>query len=141
MKPASIRKFDWLYLGSVAIGLLGVALNYGAIASLTEADLAGQGYADMGAGVLIAGVLFGIAISLALWFMISVLRIGLAKWLLVVLTAWSVVTSGVAIVTNFDATMVWGLVSTVMTVLAIWFLFQPDATAWFAEKKGGNGAE
>lgn len=35
MKPASIRKFDWLYLGSVAIGLLGVALNYGAIASLT----------------------------------------------------------------------------------------------------------
>ncbi len=46
-----------------------------------------------------------------------------------------------AIVTNFDATMVWGLVSTVMTVLAIWFLFQPDATAWFAEKKGGNGAE
>ena len=29
----------------------------------------------------------------------------------------------------------------VMTVLAIWFLFQPDATAWFAEKKGGNGAE
>ena len=50
-------------------------------------------------------------------------------------------TSGVAIVTNFDATMVWGLVSTVMTVLAIWFLFQPDATAWFAEKKGGNGAE
>ena len=118
-----------------------MALNYGAIASLTEADLAGQGYADMGAGVLIAGVLFGIAISLALWFMISVLRIGLAKWLLVVLTAWSVVTSGVAIVTNFDATMVWGLVSTVMTVLAIWFLFQPDATAWFAEKKGGNGAE
>ena len=141
MKPASIRKFDWLYLGSVAIGLLGVALNDGATASLTEADLAGQGYADMGAGVLIAGVLFGIAISLALWFMISVLRIGLAKWLLVVLTAWSVVTSGVAIVTNFDATMVWGLVSTVMTVLAIWFLFQPDATAWFAEKKGGNGAE
>tara|TARA_R110000751_G_scaffold2018_7_gene8633 strand:- start:222145 stop:222570 length:426 start_codon:yes stop_codon:yes gene_type:complete len=141
MKPASIRKFDWLYLGSVAIGLLGVALNYGAIASLTEADLASQGYADMGVGVLIAGVLFGIAISLALWFMISVLRIGLAKWLLVVLTAWSVVTSGVAIVANFDVTMVWGLVSTVMTVLAIWFLFQPDATAWFAEKKGGNGAD
>jgi len=140
MKPASIRKFDWLYLGSVVIGLLGVALNYGAISSATEADLAGQGHAGMGMGILIAGVAFGIAISLALWFMISILRIGLAKWLLVILTAWSVVTSGVAIATTFDATMVWGLVSTVMTVLAIWFLFQPDATEWFAEK-GGNGPE
>ncbi len=40
MKPAAIKKFDWLYLGSVAVGLLGFALNYGAIADQANAELA-----------------------------------------------------------------------------------------------------
>lgn len=141
MKPGSIRKFDWLYLGSLVVSLLGFALNFGTISAQTNAELAAQGVEGMGAGVLIGGLLFGIAISLALWFMISVLRIELAKWLLILLTAWSVVTTATAAARAFNSTMAWGLISTIMTIIAIWFLFQPDAKAWFAEKKGGGDPE
>ena len=34
--------------------------------------------------------------------------------------------------------LVFTLIGNVMTLAAIYFLFQPDAKAWFAEKRGGN---
>ena len=79
MKPGSIRKFDWLYLGSIAVSLLGFVFNYDTIAAQTNAELTAQGVEGLSTGVLIGGLLFGTAISLALWFMISILRIELAK--------------------------------------------------------------
>lgn len=139
MKPGSIRKFDWLYLGSIAVNLLGFVFNYDTIAAQTNAELAAQGVEGLSTGVLIGGLLFGTAISLALWFMISILRIELAKWLLLLLTAWSVLTTATAAASVFDSSVAWGLISTIMTIVALWFLFQPDAKAWFAEKKGGDG--
>ena len=139
MKPGSIRKFDWLYLGSIAVSLLGFVFNYDTIADQTNAELAAQGIEGLSTGVLIGGLLFGTAISLALWFMISILRIELAKWLLLLLTAWSVLTTATAAASVFDSSVAWGLISTIMTIVALWFLFQPDAKAWFAEKKGGDG--
>jgi uncharacterized membrane protein len=39
MKPAAIRKFDWLYLGSIAVGVLGFALTYGTLADSVSAEL------------------------------------------------------------------------------------------------------
>ena len=42
MKPGSIRKFDWLYLGSIAVSLLGFVFNYDTIAAQTNAELAAQ---------------------------------------------------------------------------------------------------
>ena len=58
MKPGSIRKFDWLYLGSIAVSLLGFVFNYDTIAAQTNAELAAQGVEGLSTGVLIGGLLF-----------------------------------------------------------------------------------
>ena len=36
MKPGSIRKFDWLYLGSIAVSLLGFVFNYDTILNILK---------------------------------------------------------------------------------------------------------
>ncbi|WP_369026410.1 hypothetical protein [Qipengyuania sp. RANM35] len=137
MKPASVKKFDMLYLGSVAVGLVGVALNYGNIVDAANAEMAAQGLeATMGGGVIVVSLLFGVVISLALWFLVSVLRIEMVKWIIALFTGWSVVSYIASFDSRMDPSIISGLVSTVMTVAAIYFLFQPDAKAWFAEKRG-----
>ena len=52
-------------------------------------------------------------------------------------TAWSVISVLTAIITgSFNVSQISGIISTVMAVAAIYMLFQPDAKAWFAEKRG-----
>ncbi|WP_370033993.1 hypothetical protein [Qipengyuania mesophila] len=139
MKPASIRTFDWLFLGSLGVTLLGILLNFGTLSAQAETEFAAQGLPEMGTGMLIGALVLSLAISLGLWFLISVLRIGLARWALVLLTAWSILTTAKSLELGFDSTMAWGLLATVMTVAAIWFLFRPDARAWFAGTRGESG--
>ncbi|MBX7501319.1 hypothetical protein K3181_07680 [Qipengyuania sp. YG27] len=139
MKPASIKMFDWLFLGSLGVTLLGILLNFGTLSAQAETEFAAQGLPEMGTGMLIGALLLSLAISLGLWFLISVLRIGLARWALVLLTAWSILTTAKSLELGFDSTMAWGLLATVMTVAAIWFLFRPDARAWFAGTRGESG--
>ncbi len=135
-KPDSIRKFDWLYLGSVVVGLLGLALNWGSVSGQVNAELG----ADTANVALIGGLVLGTGISVALWFLVSVLRIELVKWVLIVMVLWTLVTMpiGIASAGGLGLTNITGIVSTIMTIAAIWFLFQADAKAWFAEKRGGN---
>lgn len=137
MKPASVKKFDWLYLGSVAVGLLGVALNYQDLVAAADAEMAAQGVEGMmSGGLLIVSLAFGVSISLALWFLVSVLKIELAKWVIALFTGWSVVSYIASFDTRMDLSIVSGLVSTAMTIAALYYLFQPDAKAWFGEKRG-----
>ena len=97
MKPAAIKKFDWLYLGSVSVGLLGFALNYGAIADQANAELAAGGLEGAANGLLIGSMLVGVAINVALWFLVSVLRIGFVKWIIVLFVAWGLLSLGTAL--------------------------------------------
>lgn len=141
MKPASMKKFDWLYLGSLAVGMMGIALSYGTLSSQAESQMAAQGLSDMASSMLLGGLLFGAAISLGLWALISLWRIEFAKWILIVLTCWTLVTTARSLDADIDGAMAWGLVSTAMTLASIWFLFRPDSKAWFAEKRGDTGPE
>ena len=138
MKPASIKKFDLFYLGSVTLGLAGFALNYQTIIDQTNAEMAAQGVDGLGAGIVIAGLLLGLAISLAIWFLISVLRIEFVRWILILLTGWSAfqLVRAFEVATKVDLAM--GLASTALTVISIYFLFQSDAKEWFVEKRGGD---
>lgn len=145
MKPASIRKFDLLYLGSIALSIVGFALGYGAMTEMVQTELAAAGAAAevgaMSSGMLIGGILFGVAISVAIWFLISVLRIEIVKWLLIVLTVWGATYIPAMFADGIQATDATSLVGTAMTIAAIYFLFQPDAKAWFAEKRGAADPE
>lgn len=139
MKPDSIRKFDWLYLGSIAVGLIGIVFGYRAMSAQVEAQMAAQGAEGLGVGVVIAGIVIGIAINLALWAAISIWRIGLLKWILIALIAWSIYTTFGALAADFNIAMVCGFVSTLMSIVAVSYLFRPDAEAWFAEREAGEG--
>ncbi len=132
MKPDSVRKFDWLFLTSIATGLLGVVLGYPTIAAQLEAELAAQGGAGLGPALLVGGVGLAIAINLALWFAISKLRIGFVKWVLIAMIAWSLYSSLGAFSAGLDAPLVCGLASTAMSIAAILYLFRADARAWLA---------
>ncbi|MAW90129.1 MAG: hypothetical protein CL574_03395 [Altererythrobacter sp.] len=139
-KPASIKKFDYLYIGSVIVGLAGLMLGWDTLIQQMNAEFAAQGVApedSFASTTVITGVLMGTAISLALWFLISRLRIEFVKWIIALFTAWSVISVLTAIVTgSFNVSQISGIISTVMAVAAIYMLFQPDAKAWFAEKRG-----
>lgn len=138
-KPASIRKFDWLYLGSLGVNLIGILFNFDSLSAQAEAEFAARGMAGSGTGMLVGTLLIGLAINLGLWFLISVLRIGLAKWALVLLTAWSILTTVKSLSLGLESIMVWGLLSTVMTLAAIGFLFRPESRNWFAAHRGNGG--
>lgn len=139
-KPDSIKKFDYLYLGSIVVGLLGLVLGWGTLMEQMNAEMAKSGLdPESGAayGAIIGGVIFGTLISLALWFLISVLRIEFVKWILILFAMWGVF----SILTGTAAGMVGmveiaGIVSTIMSLAAIWMLFKPDAKEWFAAKRG-----
>ena len=139
-KPASIKKFDYLYIGSVLVGLVGLIVGWDGLIAQMNAEFAAQSLAPEGnfaTTTVITGFVIGTAISLALWFVISVLRIEFVKWILLLFTVWGVFSLVVGIATTgFAANQIWGIISTVMSVAAIYMLFQPDAKAWFAEKRG-----
>lgn len=140
MRPESIKKFDMLYLGAVVLGLVNFVLSYGAMKAQMDAELARTGV-EMGSGVLIASVIFGIVISLALWFLISRLRIEVVKWVLVLFFLWGLIGMPALFADGFGPTDIIALATFVMQAAAIYFLFRPDAKAWFAEKREAAATE
>jgi len=142
LKPAAIRKFDWLYLGSIAVGVLGFALTYGTLADSVSAELTASGMEGAAGGFLIGSMLVGVAINVALWFLISVLRIGFVKWILLLFVAWGLLSFGISIASGQAPALnlVIGAISSIMVVASVYYLFQPEATAWLAQKRGDDGA-
>lgn len=140
MKPASIKKFDLFYLASLAVALVAIILGYDSLLRQANAQLAESGMQAMGSGVLIASVVIGMAFNFLVWFVISILRVEMFKWILVALIIWgvfSLVTSPGSI-TSFGTQVILSLISTVLSIIALFYLFQPDATAWFAAKYDGD---
>ena len=137
MRPQAIKNFDYLYLGSLALGIVSFMLNYGTVVAEVERETAASGI-EMGSGVAIGGLIFGLIISLALWFLISRLRIGIVKWVLVVFFVFGLIgiPAMIAMLPSLQAIL--SLVVTVMQAAAIYFLFTPEAKAFFAEKRGDH---
>ena len=138
MRPDSIRKFDWLYLGSLVLSVLAFALNYGEIVAQVDRELAGSGV-EGGSGLAAGSLIFSVIVSLAIWFLISRLRVEVVKWVLVVFFVFGLIGVPATLAQLPSLYAILNLVVLVMQIGAIWFLFQPDAKAWFAEKRGGGG--
>lgn len=136
MKPASMKKFDMFYLGSIAVGLIGFALAYNDIVAQTNAELTASGVEPMGTGVIIGSLIFGVLINLALWFLVSVQRIGLVKWLIALLIAWGVISLLTSLGAGFTTEVLIGLASTALGIVSLYFLFQPESTEWLARDRG-----
>ena len=139
MKPTAIKRFDWLYLGAIVLSTVATFINYDSLMAQMEAELATSGAEGVSSIALIGGFAFGIVVSLALWFLVSVLRIGLVKWIIALFAAWGAVSFVLSMLqTGFDVSLVLGAIAVIMNVAAAALLFTPEAKAWFASKRSGQ---
>ncbi len=65
----------------------------------------------------------------------------MAKWIYVVITVLSLLGSLAnpqALIAAGGASMLMSVAVILLSLLSLWFLFRPDAKAWFAEGRGEN---
>jgi hypothetical protein len=135
MQPESIRKFTLFYLGSLVVSLVATFVGYDILTALVEAQSAATGLA-MGSGAIVAGIALNVAITLLLWYLVARKGFVIAKWIIVLFFLFTVVTSisgifagGLAVHEGLS------LLAIVLQAAAVYFLFQPDAKAWFAGER------
>lgn len=131
MRPASITMFDRLYLGALVLGAVNTAINFETVLAELEADPAVVQMGMASPGFVIGTAAFGYAISLLLWFLISRKANTIAKWILTVLTAIGALMMPFSLGAVPLLETIITLTITAMQVAAVWFLFRPDAKAWF----------
>ncbi len=136
MRPASILTFDRLYLVAVGLGLVNSIMakdHYLAMLAadpnmaklkVTEAMLQGAVWAMIG---------FSVLIGLLLWYLIAHRASNMAKWVLVVITLFGLM-SVPASLRQLGQGGGLGIMVTLaieaLRVVAISFLFRADARAW-----------
>ena len=132
MQPESIRKFTLFYLGSLVVSLVATFVGYDVLTAQLEAQSAATGLA-VSSGTIIAGIVLNVAITLLLWYLVARKGFVIAKWIIVLFFLFTLVTSisgifagGLAVHEGLS------LLAIVLTAAAVYFLFQPDAKAWFA---------
>lgn len=131
MRPASITRFDQLFLGAMALGIANTILGYDTTMTELQSDPAVAELGMASPGFLIGVSAFGFVISLLLWFLIARRASGVARWVLVVLTVIGVIGIPFSLIGVPLVQAILTLIITAMQVGALWFLFRPDAKAWF----------
>ena len=137
MKPQSIKMFDYLFLGSLALGILNFLLSWGDMEAQMAADPA---TAQMGTGFLIGIFAFSMLVSLLLWYLISSRGSKIAKWILIIFTVIGLLMLPASLGTLAPLAMVLTLVITAMQLAALFFLFKPDAKAYLAGERSDPDA-
>ncbi len=133
MRPKSIVNFERCYLGSVVLSVVNAAMTWKDVNSTVEAA---QTRAMLGDWFMPLAMVFGVTISLLLWYFTARSASVVAKWVVVVFFGFSLV--------GFLATLAMGsrpegipgilsVVTLVLNAIAVWLLFRPDARAWFGE--------
>jgi len=133
IRPASIVRFERLYLAGLALGIINIVLNWSATAHAIAAQPA---LTSVAGWYQPAATLVGVAIPLLLWYTIARRGSRVAKWILTVWTALAVfgLLGGLATGHMVDGIVgVLGVVTILLDVVAVWTLFRPDTRAWFGE--------
>jgi len=131
MRPQSIKMFDMLFLGSLALGLVNFLFAYDT--TMAEVEATGMGSTFM---FLIVAVGYGI--NLLLWYFVSQRASNVARWIFVVLTAIGLVMVPFSLADFPMGQLVLTLIVTAMQIAAIYFLFQPDAKLFFENGRRGS---
>ena len=129
MRPKSIVMFERLFLASLALGLLNFLLSYQDAAALVANDTGAQKL-GLGGGFLIAITAVSTAVYLLLWFLVARMASTIAKWVLVVFVGLGVLAALPALTGAWSVTLALSLVVYALEVLALVYLFRPDAKAW-----------
>lgn len=136
-RPASIVRFEQLYLGCWILGLINLALSWNTqIAALHNNPAAvqmGEGFMQ---GAMIGGAVLTSLVTLLLWYFAARRGSAVAKWIITVLAGLGVIGFLFSFVTPAPVpilTRVLGLLVLVLQVAAVVHLFRPDTKAWFGE--------
>lgn len=142
-KPESMKKFDMLFWASTVLSVIGLVIGWGSMEELMAAEM-GEVDAALGEGsmqgIVIISFIIGIGINVAIWALISLMRIEFIKWIYIALIAYGLVSmvSGFDMVGGFGLIHIPGIIATVLSLLSVWMLFKPDSKEWFAAKKGAQ---
>lgn len=132
MRPQSIVNFERAVLAGLALGLVNTALTWNQI-NATAAD------AGMGTGFLVSIQAVTIVVTLLLLWFIARKASPVAKWIYVVITVLGLIGGLFSVSTLLEGGVVSVAIVAVQYLLSIaslWFLFRPDATAWFNDGRG-----
>jgi hypothetical protein len=136
-QPPSIKKFDIFYLAALGVYAVGFFLGFDQTVGMIREQYAAAGMTNLPVeGITTGGFIFGIAISLLLWWFVSAKRSTVAKWILIVFFALGLLGLP-TIFQNLNLTTGISLLSMVLSAVAIWFLFQPDTKPWFDKEPRG----
>ncbi len=143
MRPPSIVKFDQLYLAIIVIGIIGFVVNWESAMAQLEANPGLSQLGWSGSGVLIGMYAFSITISLLLWYFISRRASNIARWILTILTGYGLISLPFTLflVPLPLASLIVAVVSAALQAAMLWFLFRPDAAAWFKHRGRGMDAD
>lgn len=133
MRPKSIVYYEYAYLGSVLLGVVVTAMTWTVINQIEGMD---QVRAVFGSAFMPIFYVFIYTLSLALWYFTARVPNTAAKWAVVVWFALSLAGSAFSIKAgNYPVDLAgWlAVVALVLNAVAVYFLFQPDARAWFGE--------
>jgi hypothetical protein len=132
MRPASIIRFDQLYLASLALGLVNFALNYETALAQWDANPARSELSDAASHAFMFSILgVSMAFSLLLWWLASRKANNAARWILALFAALGVLSLLVTLADMPIYGQVLAVGINLVQVAAAWFLFHPDAAAWF----------
>jgi hypothetical protein len=129
MRPASIVYFERLSILSILVGVALILLTWDSDVKVPQ---------DSGMNILAEGI--ALAILLLLIFLISRRANVIAKWCLTALYVVGVALSSPQLLRAFDQGLIGLLFVSQMIVFgaAVYFLFTPEASIWFKEKKGAG---
>lgn len=141
-KPASMKLFDVLYLATIPLGALIIFLSRDVLVAQMQAEMAANGLDDaiVGEGVLWSGFVFSAVVTIALWFFVSVKRVGLVRWLIALFAAYNVVSLPVLLAGGIAGYEWLSLLSFAMQIVAAVLLLLPASRPWFARAQHPVGA-
>lgn len=139
MRPKSIVNFEIVALLAVLVSIANSWLSWDKVMAVQQAQLTAQGQGKMIGMMSSIGIGFAVIIVvvwLLLVWLISRKGSPVAKWIYAVIAAILLIlnlyglTKGPLYGTvQFVLAIVWD----VLTLASLWFVFQPDAKAWFSE--------
>lgn len=135
-RPTSIRLFDSLYLGSIALNAANLVRDWDAHLLSAQEELAGTGLQPE--TLLAFSMAFFLLLSLILWFMVAWLRVGFVRYLLAGLLVWEALPLRRTLQGELGYSDIVVLLSLALQVVAIAVTFRADARAWFKGDRDGN---
>jgi len=132
-RPKSIRLFELFYLGSVLVGAVDTAMTWAETSVSAEAIQTKQ---MLGPWFMSLSTVFLYTLWLLLWYFTARERSNVARWVVVVFYALSLIGFVFMLAVGSapaPLSLALSAVSLAFTTVAVFFLFQRDATEWFGK--------